>query len=393
MTGFEKRVVKGALLLLCLPVALKASNSCVRPELRNEHKDVATLQRLETAWSIAYLKGDTEFERCLLTADFTEIMSSGDIAVLKDELGFAEANQGKNLSIPDLPKSTILLHGNVAAAYGTSRGKAHVSKYADYYLWESGAWHAYFAQQTRVQESLASNAEDYFGLKFTVGEKFGNVFSKTVSYEGGGIEAQADRGSGRALYEVIDASPSNPKFNTAGGYDGHPSRTGSVEVRNAGRTVCSIKSGQCHPYLDDSGVIFDAFLWGTPTGKLEPGVSWKVVMPVAWELGPAATQTVTVIRVDPANGTVTLKREGSGDGPFADDEKQMTVKKDGKVFTVDVVPGTAHWVGYTVFQRGVTMSDELLETRPLTVSSKEFGTATINERQFTLLNHSPAELL
>jgi hypothetical protein len=387
------RLEIGVLLLLCFPVALKASGSCLRSEFTDEHKDVATLQRLEIAWSVAYRKGDTEFERCLLTPDFTEIMDSGNIAGLKDELGFAEANQGKNLPLPDLPKSTILLRANVAVAYGTSRGNDHESRYADYYLWERGAWHAYFAQQTRVQQNRASETDDYLGLKIMVGEKFGNVFSKTVSYEGGGIEEQVDRVSGSALYEVIDASPSNPKFNSTARYDGHPSRTGSVEVRDAGRTVCSLKSGKCQPYLDDSALLFDAFLWGIPPAKLEPGVSWIVVMPVAWELGPAATQTVTVMKVDPTNGAVTLKREGSGDGPFADDAKQMTVKKDGKEYTVVVTGGTAHWVGYTVFRHGLTMSDELLETRQLTVSSRDFGTATINERQFTLLNHSPAELL
>src|SRR5580658_1018957 len=126
MTRFEKGAVEGALLLLGFPVALRASGPCERPEFMNEHKDVATLQRLETAWSIAYLKGDTEFELCLLAPDSTEIMGSGDVAALKDELGFAEANQGTNLAIPDLPKSTILLHGNAAVAYGTSRGKEHV---------------------------------------------------------------------------------------------------------------------------------------------------------------------------------------------------------------------------------------------------------------------------
>lgn len=187
MTEIEKSVVKGALLLLFFSFALKASGSCERPELLNEHKDVATLQRLETAWSIAYLKGDTEFERCLLTPDFTEIMGSGEVAALKDELGFAEANQGKNLPIPDFPKSTILIHGNAAVAYGTSSSKEHVSEYADYYVWERGAWHAYFAQQTRIQENLTGNAADFLDLKVTVGGKLWDVFSKTPSYESEGL--------------------------------------------------------------------------------------------------------------------------------------------------------------------------------------------------------------
>jgi hypothetical protein len=143
------------MLMLCFPLAAKARGPCERPPLLDEHKDVATVQKLETAWSIAYLKGDLDLERCLLTPDFTEIMRDGDVKGLKAELGLAEANLGKNLPIPDLPMSTILLHGNVAVAYGTSRmmsqdGRERTTKYADYYLWEGGRWHAFFAQQTAV---------------------------------------------------------------------------------------------------------------------------------------------------------------------------------------------------------------------------------------------------
>lgn len=122
-------------------------------------------------------------------------------------------------------------------------------------------------------------------------------------------------------------------------------------------------------------------------------MSWQVQLTVPWELGPAGTETVTVIRTDPANHEVMLKREGSGEGFFDGDKKQMKVKKDGKEFTVDVMPGTTHWVGYSVFREGLTVSDELLETRSLTISSKDFGTSTISERQFTLLNQAPPELL
>jgi hypothetical protein len=238
-----------------------------------------------------------------------------------------------------------------------------------------------------------STARDYFGLKLKMGQKFGNIFSKTVSYQGGGIDEDAGHVGGSALYEVVDASPDNPKFLGAGRYDGSGTSTGISEIRDRGMTVCSAKTGKCRKYLDDSGEVFDAFLWGNPTGKIVPGMSWKVDLNVPWELGPAGTETVTVIRTDPANHEVMLKREGTGEGFFAGDSKQITVKTGGKEYTVDVDRGTAHWVGYTVFREGLTVSDELLETRQLTISSKDFGTSTINERQFTLLNQAPAELL
>ena len=56
----------------------------------------STIQRLENAWSIAYLRGDTGFEKCLLSSDFAEILRTGEVKFLSDELGFAEKNKGKN---------------------------------------------------------------------------------------------------------------------------------------------------------------------------------------------------------------------------------------------------------------------------------------------------------
>ena len=75
---------------------------------------------------------------------------------LSDELALAKKNEGKSLPIPDLPEPTILLHGDVAVAYGSSQftgadGKTRKTRYADYYLWENGSWHAFFAQQTSVE--------------------------------------------------------------------------------------------------------------------------------------------------------------------------------------------------------------------------------------------------
>lgn len=66
--------------------------------------------------------------------------------MLSDELGFARVNHGTNKPIPFLAEGTILIHGDVAVAYGNSRAV----KYADYYVWENGRWKAFFAQQTGV---------------------------------------------------------------------------------------------------------------------------------------------------------------------------------------------------------------------------------------------------
>jgi hypothetical protein len=233
----------------------------------------------------------------------------------------------------------------------------------------------------------------YLDPHFTVRQRIGNVFSKSISYWGDNIDETVKRVGGSVLYVVTDASADGATFNMTIHYDGRGIQAEAAKVRNRGREVCWVKEGKCSPYLDDSGVVYDAFLWGEPTGVLAPGMSWKVTLAMPWELGPAGIQTVTVMSTDPVNEVVTLKREGSGAGLFADDPKEIKIKQHGKEYTVAVAPGVAHWVGFTVFRRGLTVSDELLETRPLIISSAEFGRAEITERQFTLLNEAPAQLM
>jgi hypothetical protein len=143
-------------LLFCICLVAFATDAradCVRPALAHQRRDFASIQRLESAWTLAYLSGDTEFEACLLTPDFTEIMSNGSINHLSDELELSEKNKGKAVTTPTMPPITVHIHGDVAVACGISSekvidGKPHKSYYADYYAWKNGAWHVYFAQQT-----------------------------------------------------------------------------------------------------------------------------------------------------------------------------------------------------------------------------------------------------
>lgn len=109
---------------------------------------------LDNAWSAAFPRGDTQFLQCLLIPQFTQIVRSGGLKFLADELEMTANNRGKNLKIPELPKAVILLHDNVAVAYGVipsldpqGRPKARL---ADFYVWEDGQWHAFFAEQTPV---------------------------------------------------------------------------------------------------------------------------------------------------------------------------------------------------------------------------------------------------
>lgn len=131
--------------------AVKAGD-CQLPILHRQHRDVATIEALELEWSRAYLRGDTSFEKCLLTPDFTEIMRNGEVKHLSDELALAAINAANPLPVVEIPKGTVLIHGNVAVAYGRSQSasQARAMQYADYYVWESGRWRVYFAQQTEI---------------------------------------------------------------------------------------------------------------------------------------------------------------------------------------------------------------------------------------------------
>jgi uncharacterized protein DUF4440 len=132
--------------------ALQARGACQNPVLLHQSRDVATIESLEVEWTRAYLSGDTDFEECLLTPDFTEIMRNGDIKGLAAELALAAKNKAKPLPMQDIPKGTVLLHGNVAVAYGRSQSAsgARSMRYADYYVWENNRWQVYFAQQTEI---------------------------------------------------------------------------------------------------------------------------------------------------------------------------------------------------------------------------------------------------
>lgn len=138
-------------------VAVQAADSCDLPQLDHQQKDAATIRNLENAWSVAFLRGDTRFMQCLLIPEFTEITRSGKVKFLSDELAMTAENLGKNRAIPDLPTADVLLHDNVAVAYGeshtpTADGKVIARRFADSFVWENGRWHAFFSQQTQVEQ-------------------------------------------------------------------------------------------------------------------------------------------------------------------------------------------------------------------------------------------------
>jgi hypothetical protein len=213
------------------------------------------------------------------------------------------------------------------------------------------------------------------------------VFSRTISTTGPGIDPLVKRISGTGTYRVTAVGEHEYSFDAKFLYDGRPASVGAVQIRKDGRESCW--ENQCSIATDASGLLFNPLLWGAPSGTISLGTKWHTQIALPWELGPQGDEDVTVVSLDPATGTITLLRQGSGDGAFDHDAAQLKVTSKGAEYTVDVKPGHASWSGYTIFSKGIVVSDELLVERTLTLSSKELGNIAASQRQYILLNKMP----
>lgn len=227
----------------------------------------------------------------------------------------------------------------------------------------------------------------YLQSRLQAGQVLGNVFSRTIAFKAEGLEIAVRRTSGTGIYTVIQSSADKLLFNGAFLYDGKPEAKAKTEIRDSGATICY--DDKCAPSTDASGLLYNPRIWGNPTGTIGKGVSWEVSISEPWELGPPGKQTVTIISFDSANHSITLKREGKGEGFFADEKKQIPVTKDGKTYAVDVVPGPSRWTGYTTFREGIVISDELLVERSVILVSAELGRIPASQREYILLNAMP----
>jgi ketosteroid isomerase-like protein len=141
------------LILAISSLPLFAEGGCNAPELADQQRDAATVQKLETAFTVAFLKGDTDFEKCLLLPNYAEVSRSGKWRELPDELAGTAKNRGKNLPLTDMPQIDVLLHGDVAIAHGlftftAPDGKSQSTRFSDVYVWKDGGWHVMYSQQT-----------------------------------------------------------------------------------------------------------------------------------------------------------------------------------------------------------------------------------------------------
>jgi len=165
-----------------------------------------------------------------------------------------------------------------------------------------------------------TNSEKFFKLQVKQGEMLGNIFTRTISYNGDGFPEVVSRNGGTGIYTVIDNNPLKPVFDGVLHYDGRPESKGRVEISDTGKT--NIFNGKSYLNTDGSGVMFNSLIRGNPPGKIA------------------------------------------------------------------VTPDTSHWIGYTMFKNGLVISDELLVSRPVTLTADNLKFDAV-ERKYILLNAMP----
>jgi hypothetical protein len=152
----SRNIVIGLISLLPFIAAhAQTKDQCEQQLPPHQQKDEATIQQIETSWNLAITRGDSSFERCLLTADFQQILNKGELRALTDELAMTDKNKGKNRPPLHMPPLTVLMHGNVAVAYATwvpTDPTKKSDQTADLFVWENGAWHVLFSQSTPVEK-------------------------------------------------------------------------------------------------------------------------------------------------------------------------------------------------------------------------------------------------
>lgn len=233
---------------------------------------------------------------------------------------------------------------------------------------------------------IASEPDPYLKPRFRTGERYADIYSKSVSIVGQGFEPIVKRFGGSSAYTVTDPNPDAPRFDESDIVDGRPPVPGTLVIRDQGNTNCY--NDACYLNSQTSGLAFIPLLWGVPPGPLKAGLTWKISIDKPWEIGPAGTEKVQVISVDPVEKTLILQREGFGTGPAEDDKRGLPISVNGKSGTANVVAGLSHWSGRMIVRAGIVLSDEILIERVVTLHS-DLGDFTGVERVYTISASMP----
>lgn len=252
------------------------------------------------------------------------------------------------------------------------------------------------AERVAAQPHGQLDAAAVLSAQPQAGTVVSDVVFHVIALIGPGIEDKVTRAGGTGTLTIINGdTPDAIKYQGSFRMDGMGAIQDAIgEYRDHGRTSCELQPGpvKCQVTTDASGSFFNPTFWGEPTGELKPGMSWTVELKRPWEFGPPGTQTVSVLVVDATNGTVTLKREGEGQGTYAGASSTAIIKKSGKQYHVSMKRGQSHWVGEAIFRHGLVVSDELLCETAVEFSSPEIGTIAGRERKYMAVVKHPSPI-
>jgi hypothetical protein len=222
---------------------------------------------------------------------------------------------------------------------------------------------------------------------FGVGERVSFVFSRTRSVTVDGWPEYAGRISGTSSYIVKAIDASEVSLDSTYRLDGSPTNHDPLRIHLDGTSYCV--GANCQANTDAGGILFNRLIWGTPPARLAVGTSWNAPIKQPWELGPPGAQTISVIAIDAQGESITLKREGTGEGETIDGPRTVKLQKDGRTIEARVAAGRTTWVGYTVFRRGIVVSDELTAESEVTVTGPDLNSVPARARQYILMNAAP----
>lgn len=247
---------------------------------------------------------------------------------------------------------------------------------------------ALFTSAAAAPAVAADSAATFLKPVVKPGDRLGSVFAKTVAISGEGFDPVVRRVSGSAsdtIVAVTDAAITEAETYT---YDGFPAGSDTVVVRDHGVTNCV--DGTCATNDSTSAPLFDPLLWGNVPAEIAVGSGWDAPIADPWEIGPPGTERVTVERLEPASGLITLTRIGHGTGLSADDKRKSegTIVSKGRSIKVQVKPGPATWRGKATFRHGVTIADEIVVERPVDLIADTGQVFHGRERVYTLFVES-----
>ncbi len=139
--------------MLLLTLALLTAPGCAGHQISDQRRDVASVRRVDSAWSAAYVRGDTAFFRCLLAPDYRGYNLAGAESNRDDEVGKAAKHGRPDAPLPPYPMANIEMHGASAMVNGIANGK----RFIDVYRFEDGAWHAFFSVDLKVPEGSGAS--------------------------------------------------------------------------------------------------------------------------------------------------------------------------------------------------------------------------------------------